>query len=100
MLLAAAIYSQDSLQSGPRIYGSLLGIGGTVAEIDAWPQRIAAVTPIDVIASLANAGTLCAFVAVALCVLVRRRREPDARRPFRTPVAWIVRSLMNRKPAP
>ena len=38
---------------------------------------IAAVTPIDVIASLANAGTLCAFVAVAVCVLVRRRREPD-----------------------
>jgi basic amino acid/polyamine antiporter, APA family len=51
---------------------------------------IAAVTPIDVIASLANAGTLCAFVAVAICVLVRRRLEPDAPRPFRTPLAWLV----------
>jgi len=54
---------------------------------------IAALTPLDVIASLANAGTLCAFVAVAACVLVLRRRDPDARRPFRTPAAWIVAPL-------
>ena len=50
-LLAAAIYSQDSLQSGPRIYGGVLGIGGTVADIDAWPERIAAVTPAAVVAA-------------------------------------------------
>jgi zinc protease len=50
-LLAAAIYSQDSLQSGPRIYGGVLGIGGTIADIDAWPQRIAAVTPAAVVAA-------------------------------------------------
>ena len=46
-----AIYSQDSLQSGPRIYGGALGIGGTVADIDAWPQRIGAVTPAAVVAA-------------------------------------------------
>ena len=51
---------------------------------------LAALTPLDVIASLANAGTLCAFIAVAVCVLVLRRREPNGRRPFRTPLAWIV----------
>ena len=51
---------------------------------------IAALTPLDVIASLANAGTLCAFIAVAACVLVLRRRDPAARRPFRVPAAWIV----------
>jgi zinc protease len=50
-LLAGAIYSQDSLQSGPRIYGSVLGVGGTIAAIDAWPQRISAVTPGDVVAA-------------------------------------------------
>jgi zinc protease len=50
-LLAAAIYSQDSLASGPRSYGSRLGIGGTVADVNAWPQRIAAVTPDDVVAA-------------------------------------------------
>jgi len=54
---------------------------------------IAALMPIDVIASLANAGTLCAFVAVAACVLVLRRRSPDARRPFRMPLAWIIAPL-------
>ncbi len=51
---------------------------------------IAGLVPLDVIASLANAGTLCAFIAVAACVLVLRRRDPGARRPFRTPLAWVI----------
>ena len=51
---------------------------------------LAALVPLDVIASLANAGTLCAFVAVAVCVLVSRRRDAQATRPFRTPLVWLV----------
>ena len=54
---------------------------------------IAALTPLDVIASLANAGTLCAFVAVAASVLVMRRRDPGMKRPFRTPAAWVIAPL-------
>jgi len=50
----------------------------------------AAFFPIDEIAALANAGTLTAFAAVGLCLLVMRRRVPDAVRPFRTPAAWVV----------
>ncbi|MBB4098272.1 amino acid permease [Sphingomonas kyeonggiensis] len=50
----------------------------------------AAFFPIDEIAALANAGTLTAFAAVGLCLLVMRRRAPDAVRPFRTPAAWVV----------
>ena len=50
-LLAAAIYSQDSLASGPRLYGAALSTGGTVADIDGWPARISAVTPADVLAA-------------------------------------------------
>jgi zinc protease len=50
-LLAAAIYSQDSLASGPRLYGTALSTGGSIAEIDAWPQAIAAVRPDDVVAA-------------------------------------------------
>lgn len=46
--------------------------------------------PIDAIAALANAGTLTAFVAVGVCMLVLRRRAPDAVRPFRTPLPWVV----------
>ena len=46
------------------------------------------------IAALANAGTLAAFIAVAIsrdgaCAAATRRRE----RPFRTPLAWIVAPL-------
>ena len=51
---------------------------------------VAALVPLDVIASLANAGTLCAFVAVAASVLVMRRRDPAMQRPFRVPAAWLV----------
>ncbi|KTF69465.1 amino acid permease [Sphingomonas sp. HT-1] len=50
----------------------------------------AAFLPIDEIAALANAGTLTAFAAVGLCLLVLRRRAPDLARPFRTPAAWVV----------
>jgi zinc protease len=50
-LLAQAIYAQDSLASGPRIYGSALGTGGTVTDVDEWPKRIAAVTPADIVAA-------------------------------------------------
>ena len=51
---------------------------------------LAGVLPIDQIAALANAGTLIAFIAVATCMLVMRRRDPAIRRPFRTPAVWLV----------
>lgn len=45
------------------------------------------------IAALANAGTLAAFIAVAISLMVLRRKEPGVERPFRTPLAWIVAPL-------
>ncbi|CAN5183346.1 amino acid permease [soil metagenome] len=51
---------------------------------------LAGVTPLAKIAALANAGTLLAFIAVSACMLILRRREPDTRRVFRTPLAWVV----------
>jgi basic amino acid/polyamine antiporter, APA family len=51
---------------------------------------LAGIIPLDELAALANAGTLTAFAAVALCMLVMRRRAPDAERKFRTPLAWPV----------
>ncbi len=54
---------------------------------------IAGVMPLDEIASLANAGTLAAFIATALAVLVLRRRSPGLERPFVTPLAWVVAPL-------
>ena len=43
--------SDLSLASGPRIYGTMLGLGASIADIDDWPKRIAAVTPADVLAA-------------------------------------------------
>jgi APA family basic amino acid/polyamine antiporter len=51
---------------------------------------LAGILPIDQIAALANAGTLIAFMAVGACLLVMRVRAPNARRPFRTPLGWVV----------
>lgn len=45
---------------------------------------------LDEIAALANAGTLCAFVAVSASMLVLRRREPQRKRPFACPLPWVV----------
>jgi len=50
-MLASAIYAQDSLASGPRLYGSMLAAGGSIAEIDNWPLAIAAVRADDVVAA-------------------------------------------------
>jgi len=51
---------------------------------------IAAFLPLAEIAALANAGTLCAFVAVGVSMLLLRRRDPGRTRPFRVPLAPLV----------
>lgn len=48
---------------------------------------------LDEIAELANAGTLLAFVAVGACLMVLRRRAPDAPRLFRCPAPYLVGTL-------
>lgn len=51
---------------------------------------LAGLVPLADIAALANAGTLLAFIAVPVCMLVLRRRAPNAPRLFRMPGAWIL----------
>ncbi|GFE81719.1 amino acid permease [Steroidobacter agaridevorans] len=51
---------------------------------------IAGFLPLQRIAEVANAGTLVAFIAVAVCMLVLRKQAPNAPRPFRTPAYTIV----------
>jgi basic amino acid/polyamine antiporter, APA family len=51
---------------------------------------LAGFIPLDELAALANAGTLAAFTAVAICMLIMRRRAPDAPRTFRAPLPWVV----------
>jgi APA family basic amino acid/polyamine antiporter len=51
---------------------------------------IAAFFPLNEIVALANAGTLVAFSAVAVCMLIMRRRDPDGPRGYRAPAAWLI----------
>jgi APA family basic amino acid/polyamine antiporter len=46
--------------------------------------------PLEEIASLSNAGTLIAFVAVCLSMIVLRIRKPEWKRTFKTPVFWLT----------
>ncbi len=54
---------------------------------------IAGLLPLNEIAALANAGTLAAFIAVAVCMMVLRVKQPDFPRKFRSPVWWLVGPL-------
>jgi APA family basic amino acid/polyamine antiporter len=51
---------------------------------------IAGVFPLGDIASVANAGTLAAFIAVALSMMVLRIKEPGRPRVFKAPVWWLI----------
>jgi len=46
--------------------------------------------PLKKIAELSNAGTLIAFVAVSVSMIVLRLKRPELERPFRTPVYWLT----------
>ncbi|WP_347303032.1 amino acid permease [Croceibacterium sp. TMG7-5b_MA50] len=67
---------------------------GTPVRITLFTAAIVAVLagliPLGELAALANAGTLAAFTAVSACMLIMRRRAPDARRTFATPLPWLV----------
>jgi len=47
--------------------------------------------PLTLLAEMTNIGTLFAFVIVCGAVLVMRKTNPDAKRPFRAPLVPLVR---------
>ena len=49
-----------------------------------------ALYPVGQLADITNSGTLFAFMMVAIGVMVLRVTQPDRKRPFRTPLVWIV----------
>jgi basic amino acid/polyamine antiporter, APA family len=50
----------------------------------------AAFFPVGLLADVSNSGTLFAFAAVSIAVLVLRRTDPNRARPFRTPAIAIT----------
>jgi APA family basic amino acid/polyamine antiporter len=50
----------------------------------------AAFLPINVLLNLVNMGTLMAFAIVCAAVLIMRRTNPDAKRPFRVPFVPVT----------
>ena len=53
----------------------------------------AAFFPVGKLADISNSGTLFAFAAVSIAVLVLRRTDPDRHRPFRTPFIAVTAPL-------
>ncbi len=53
----------------------------------------AALLPVGQLADVSNSGTLFAFFMVSIAVLVLRVRDPGRKRPFRTPLVWVVAPL-------
>lgn len=51
---------------------------------------VAGLFPLGEIAALANAGTLMAFAAVGVSLIVLRKTAPDAPRKFKTRLPWLV----------
>jgi APA family basic amino acid/polyamine antiporter len=53
----------------------------------------AALLPVGQLFDISNAGTLFAFLLVAISVMVLRVRDPHRLRPFRTPAVFVVGPL-------
>ncbi len=50
----------------------------------------AAFFPVGQLANISNSGTLFAFAAVSIAVMVLRRTEPGRHRPVRTPAIYVI----------
>jgi APA family basic amino acid/polyamine antiporter len=53
----------------------------------------AAFFPVGQLADISNAGTLYAFLMVAVAVMVLRVRDPGRKRHFKVPMVWVIAPL-------
>ena len=53
----------------------------------------AAFLPVGKLADIANAGTLYAFMMVAIAVMILRKTAPNVQRSFKTPMLWLIGPL-------
>jgi APA family basic amino acid/polyamine antiporter len=59
----------------------------------AFAALLAGLLPLDILGELVAIGTLAAFVIVCAGILVLRVQKPNAVRPFKTPLVWVVAPL-------
>ncbi|CAN5261740.1 amino acid permease [soil metagenome] len=52
-----------------------------------------ALFPVGQLADISNSGTLFAFFMVSIAVMVLRVKDPNRKRPFRTPFIWVFAPL-------
>ncbi len=83
-LLPRSLSRLDAQRRGPLKLTLIVG---------AFVSIVAGFFRLDQIAELSNAGTLTAFIAVSVCVMVLRRTRPDLPRLFRCPAVWLVAPL-------
>jgi APA family basic amino acid/polyamine antiporter len=80
-LLPEALAKVHPKWKTPYVVTFLTGIATAVA---------AAFLPVGQLADIANAGTLYAFMMVAIAVMMLRKTAPNFPRAFRTPVLWLI----------
>ena len=68
----------------PHVITAITGVAVAVA---------AAFLPVGKLADIANAGTLYAFMMVAIAVMILRKTAPNQPRAFTTPALWLVGPL-------
>jgi APA family basic amino acid/polyamine antiporter len=68
----------------PYVVTLITGLGVAIA---------AAFFPVGSLADISNAGTLYAFLMVAVAVLVLRKTDPNRARSFRVPAVWLIGGL-------
>jgi zinc protease len=50
-MLASAVYARDDLETGARVLGEALATGGSIDQVESWPERLQKVTAADVMAA-------------------------------------------------
>ena len=83
-LLPARLASVHPRFKTPHVVTIMTGAGAAIA---------AAFLPVGKLADYSNSGTLFAFAMVAISVMVLRVKDPSRKRPFRTPLLFIVAPL-------
>ena len=83
-LLPEGLTKMHSKFKTPYIVTMVTGVAVAIA---------AALFPVGQLADISNSGTLFAFFMVSIAVLILRRTEPNRKRPFKTPLVWIIAPL-------